>query len=394
MDLSGLKFGSSSAYTIVGEIGRGGMGVVLLAEKNSEGVADLVALKTIRTKGADHETRLKQEANIATGLRHENIVKTYGMESIPYAQLPAEFVQGYDTLSSDTGHRLKVQVRRALPGGRFADARTRLRISPPTVIDRKLYLIVMDYIEGTDLRTFQNEHVKRDLLIPVPLAAFAVSRVARALAYAHQSIVHRDISPENVLLNLQGVVKLSDFGVAVSGEAGGITGKLPYLSPEQILGKEVDLRTDLYSLGLVLYLLLTGVSLQRVPSKKPLAERLEFVRKLLDRSFPAPGLVRNDVPEELSMICMKMLARDPARRYASAEEVVRDLEQKHLYARGFGPTNNSMQAYLEMFDASFKETTKEQFRQLPFLHGQIQRPLSAALYTREGKALLEETLNR
>ncbi|RPH41407.1 MAG: hypothetical protein EHM91_10185, partial [Planctomycetota bacterium] len=72
MDLSGLKFLSSSTYTVVGEIGRGGMGIVLLAEKNSEGVADLVALKTIRTKSADHELRLKQEANIDTGLRHEN----------------------------------------------------------------------------------------------------------------------------------------------------------------------------------------------------------------------------------------------------------------------------------------------------------------------------------
>ena len=89
MDLSGLKFGSSSNYTILSEIGRGGMGIVFLAEKDSEGVVDLVALKTIRTKSADQEKRLREEANIATGLRHENIVKTYGLESIPYSQNPA-----------------------------------------------------------------------------------------------------------------------------------------------------------------------------------------------------------------------------------------------------------------------------------------------------------------
>ena len=95
MDLSGLKFNSSSNYSILSEIGRGGMGIVLLAEKDCEGVADLVALKTIRTKSADHEKRLKEEANLATGLRHENIVKTYGLESIPYSQLPPEFLREY-----------------------------------------------------------------------------------------------------------------------------------------------------------------------------------------------------------------------------------------------------------------------------------------------------------
>ncbi|HLF93634.1 MAG TPA: serine/threonine-protein kinase, partial [Planctomycetota bacterium] len=256
MDLSGLKFSSSSTYTVVGEIGRGGMGIVLLAEKNSEGVADLVALKTIRAKSAQHEQRLKGEANIATGLRHENIVKTYGLEAIPYSQLPQEFLREFDTLSFENARRLQVR-NRAVEGDRFAEARTRLRVGTPSGTEEKLYLMVMDYIEGTDLRTFLSEHLKRDLLIPAPLGAFVVSRIARALAYAHGSIVHRDISPENLLLNTQGVAKLSDFGVAVTEHAGGITGKISYLSPEQITGKAVDSRTDLYSLGLVLYLVLT-----------------------------------------------------------------------------------------------------------------------------------------
>ena len=393
MDLSGLKFTSSSTYTVVGEIGRGGMGIVLLAEKNSEGVADLVALKTIRTKSTDHEMRLKQEANIATGLRHENIVKTYGLEAIPYGQLPPEFLQEFDTLSYEEARRHAIQ-KGAVPGGKFGDARTRLRIVPQSTTEQKLLLMVMDYIEGTDVRTFQNDHFKRDLLLPVMLGSFIVSRIARSLAYAHLSIIHRDISPENLLLNTQGVVKLSDFGVAVEHKEEGLTGKISYMSPEQIAGEAVDARTDIYSLGLVLYMLLTGVFLQKVPARLKPAERVEYVRRLLGKPLLPPHKVRTDVPEPISDICMKMLAHDREKRFPRAETVARDLEQKYLYAKGFGPTNNSLQAYLEIFDAGFKEIAPDQLQQLPFLHGELRRPVSHAYYTPEGKAFLDEVRSR
>jgi len=392
VDLSGLKFTSSSTYTVVGEIGRGGMGIVLLAEKNSEGVADLVALKTIRTKSADHEMRLKQEANIATGLRHENIVKTYGLESIPYGQLPAEFLQEFDKLSFEDAKRHAIQ-KGSIPG-RFGDARTRMRIVPQATPEQKLYLMVMDYIEGTDVRTFQNEHFKRDLLIPVMLASFIVSRIARSLAYAHLSIIHRDISPENLLLNTQGVAKLSDFGVAVEQKEEGLIGKISYMSPEQISGEAVDARTDVYSLGLVLYMLLTGIFVQKVPMRLKPEERLDYVRRLLSKPYLPPHKVRTDVPEPISEICMKMLAHDREKRFPRAETVARDLEQKYLYAKGFGPTNNSLQAYLEIFDAGFKEIAPEQLQQLPFLHGELRRPVSHAHFTPEGKALLDDVRNR
>src|SRR5258706_51297 len=339
MDLSGLKFTSSSTYTIVGEIGRGGMGIVLLAEKNSEGVADLVALKTIRTKSADHEMRLKQEANIATGLRHENIVKTYGLEAIPYSQLPPDFLQEYDKLSFEDAKRNAIQ-RGGVPGGKFGDARTKLRILPQATTEQQLYLMIMDYIEGTDVRTFQNDHYKKDLLLPVPLAAFIVSRVARSLAYAHLSIIHRDISPENLLLNTQGVVKLSDFGVAIDHKEEGLTGKISYMSPEQIGGQVVDLRTDIYSLGLVLYLLLTGIPLQKVPMRMPSLERIEYAKKLLERELLPPHQVRTDVPEAISDICMRMLAPDRQKRFARADNVAPAMEQKYPYSQGFGATTN------------------------------------------------------
>jgi len=356
-------------------------------------VADLVALKTIRTKSADHETRLKQEANIATGLRHENIVKTYGLESIPYGQLPPEFLQEFDKLSFEDAKRHAIQ-KGALAVGRFGDARTRMRIVPQSTSEQKLYLMVMDYIEGTDVRTFQNDHFKRDLLLPVMLAAFIVSRVARSLAYAHLSIIHRDISPENLLLNTQGVVKLSDFGVAVEQKEEGLTGKISYMSPEQIAGEAVDARTDIYSLGLVLYMLLTGIFVQKVPARLKPQDRVEYVRRLFSKPFPPPHRVRTDVPEPISDICMKMLAHDREKRFPRAETVARDLEQKYLYAKGFGPTNNSLQAYLEIFDAQFKEIAPEQLQQLPFLHGELKRPVSHVFYTPEGKAFLDDVRNR
>ena len=123
-------------------------------------------------------------------------------------------------------------------------------------------------------------------------------------------------------------------------------------------------------------------------------ERLEYVRRLLGKPFLPAAAVRSDVPAELSEICSRMLALDRNRRYVRAEDVARDLEQKYLYASGFGPTNNSLQAYLEMFDANFKESTSEQMRQLPFLDGNLQRPLAKGAYTKEGMGILKEALNR
>ena len=189
-------------------------------------------------------------------------------------------------------------------------------------------------------------------------------------------------------------MKLSDFGVAVDHKEEGLTGKLSYMSPEQVSGEAVDARTDVYSLGLVLYLLLTGIPIQKVPQKLSPKDRVEYVRRLLGKPFLAPNRVRTDVPEPISDICMKMLAPDREKRFARAETVARDLEQKYLYAKGFGPTNNSLQAYLEIFDAQFKEIAPEQLQQLPFLHGELKRPIAAGYYTAEGKAFLEDVRGR
>jgi serine/threonine protein kinase len=109
--LKGLEFDSTSTYTLVEEIGRGGMGIVFLAEKHAEGVTDYVVLKTLKTFSPEYIAMLKKEANIATGLRHENIVKTYGLEAVPYGDLPATFTGAVQGVSFEQAHR-NLHVRR------------------------------------------------------------------------------------------------------------------------------------------------------------------------------------------------------------------------------------------------------------------------------------------
>lgn len=397
--LTGLTFNSSSAYTVVQEIGRGGMGIVFLAEKDCEGVIDYVVLKTIRTLSDEHEASLKREANIATGLRHENIVKTYGLESIGVSDLPDEFRQEINSLSFDRAERR--EVRTVMPGRRLFNTkqhrRTPLRpaLARPKEDDRKLYLMVMDYVEGTDLRTLHFAHLRRRLLVPCPLAAFAISRICRALSYAHQFLVHRDISPENILINNQGVSKLSDFGIAVTGADAlqQFAGKLTYMSPEQLARQPVDARSDIFSLGLVLYQVLTGISLHKAPSGLAFEEQLRYVQQRMAIEIPPPHQVREDIPEVLSNMTMRMLAKDLSVRYQRAEDCGNDLEMKYMYAEGFGPTNNSLAAYMTLFEEGFRSHSQDQLRQLKFLKNaegkiELQRRVSSEEYTQYGREII------
>lgn len=412
--LEGLQFPSSSTYHFVQEIGRGGMGIVFLAEKDCEGVMDYVVLKTIRNLSQEQTDRLKQEANIATSLRHENIVKTYGLESIAYSELPENIRQVIDNYHFEVGSvRKKLSVpsfaqRRAILEGKpvgatgmehhIAPVRPPVRRLQPVIHvvekkkdPRRLYLLAMDYVEGTDLRSLHHEHLEKFTLIPCPLTAFVISRICRALAYAHEHIVHRDVTPENVLINNQGVAKLTDFGVAVTGaEAIQLfAGKLNYMSPEQVANEQLDGRSDIFSLGLVAYEILTGINLLQTPVGMPLLQQIQYLQASFQQPFPAPHEVRKDIPEVLSAIVMKMLKVDKNQRYRSAQDVGNDLEQKYLYAAGFGPTNNSLAAYMRIFDLGWKVVSQDQMRQLAFLKGkdgriELKRPLQLADYTKAG----------
>ena len=373
--LAGISFRSTSTYTLLEEIGRGGMGIVFLAEKDNEGVKDYVVLKSIKTLSVEHENRLRQEANIATGLRHENIVKTYGLESIHFSALPEPFVKELEGLSFDRSRpRYNPYSPIARAVGKTLYQKMALKQSKSSAAHggKKLFLIAMDYIEGTDLRSLHEEHLKRGLLLPCPLAGFIISRMCRALSYAHQYIVHRDVSPENIMVNNQGVCKLSDFGVAAATaeEMKLFAGKLNYMSPEQIKQEPMDEKTDIFALGIVAYEIVTGICLYGTPGRLvSFEQQRQYIIEKMNQEITPPHEICPDVPEIFSRIIMKMLVKDKQLRYQSMYDVGDSLEQKYIYAHGFGPTNNSLAAYLQIFNKGFQQYDQEQLRQLNFLKG-------------------------
>ncbi len=401
--LTNITFHSTSTYKILDELGQGGMGMVYLAERNSEGVIDHVVLKTLKTIDEKQIIQLRNEANIATILRHENIVKSYGMESIPISKLPPRFRDFLDTLKPkennffQTKHvyRPKLTPKKSLSDSllHFEQTKTIRNLRD----DEKLYCMAMDYVEGVDLGNLYRKHLRMNMLIPSILTGFIVSRICRALSYAHKYIVHRDISPENIMINNHGVAKLMDFGIAVvAGVQKEFAGKVVYMSPEQLSGENLDGRSDIYSLGLVAYQMLTGINLFVQPDEMTFNEHVVWIARKMAKGFPLPHDVRKDVPQALSEIVGKMLITKTEHRYQNADDVCTDLEQKYLYAKGFGPTNNSMASYIKIFEQNFSNVSSNHLNQLSFMKDKtgvftIKRRFSLDDYTIIGKKLFAET---
>src|SRR5579871_80891 len=185
------------------------------------------------------------------------------------------------------------------------------------------YYIAMEFLDG---RTLKELIVSRGPA-PVNVAVEYARQILSALRFAHRhGIVHRDIKPHNVLVDNEGRVKVTDFGIARAGtsqmtEAGSIVGTAQYLSPEQARGTDVDQRSDLYSLGVVLYELLTG----ETPFEGDTP--VEIAMKHLSATPEPPSALRPGVPRELDWVVMRALAKDPEDRFQSAEEMDADLER-------------------------------------------------------------------
>jgi len=191
------------------------------------------------------------------------------------------------------------------------------------------YFIAMEHVAGRDLRALSARLRARGERLPIPLVAYLGWRVADALDHAHRKraadgsplrVVHRDVSPANVLLGFDGSVKVIDFGIAEASirarrRAGVLRGKFAYMSPEMVRGLPVDRRSDVFALGIVLHELLTGERLFAAPSE------LEVMEKVRAAAVPSPSTRNPAVAEALSGVVLRALARSPEDRFTWASEL-------------------------------------------------------------------------
>ena len=194
--------------------------------------------------------------------------------------------------------------------------------------------LVMEYLVGENLAGLVRRLTKRKERISYSLAAYIIAEVCDGLHYAHElkdeggnplELVHRDVSPQNVFVTYGGDVKLLDFGVATASQrltqtaSGEVKGKYAYMSPEQCRGEPLDRRSDIFSLGTVLYELTTLRRLFKRPNE------LQVMKAITEEPIPRPTRETHDYPGCLEEICVRALARDPAQRYSSAAEMRDDL---------------------------------------------------------------------
>jgi serine/threonine protein kinase len=216
--------------------------------------------------------------------------------------------------------------------------------------------IILEYIDGWSIIEYVERHRERGLFPDVELSIFIVSRVCRALQYVFEKakIVHRDISPSNIMMTREGTVKLIDFGIATrSGTRDhSLTGKPAYMAPEMVVELRADNRSDMFSLGAVLYEMLTR---ERLFGGQTNAEVLE---KVISATVHPPQAINPAIPGPVLEILKKALQRDPAHRYASAGEMGAACEH-FLYDKGYGPTNLTLKQYLA---GLFPEATRSAFR--------------------------------
>ena len=197
-----------------------------------------------------------------------------------------------------------------------------------------IYFIAMEYVDGKNLaqvmQSMQNG-------LPVDMAIFLISQISSGLHYSHTrkddktgqplNIIHRDISPPNILISMNGEVKISDFGISKAASepsltmTGVIKGKLSYLSPELAIGEAANQQTDIYALGLVFYEILSGKRVYRFE------DEFEALHQIPEITIPPIKTMRTDIPDELNAIIMKCLEKSPAARYQSAQEIRDDLRQ-------------------------------------------------------------------
>jgi serine/threonine protein kinase len=280
-------------YELIRRLATGGMAELFLARASAmAGFEKLVVLKRILPAHAESEDFIRMflaEARLAATLHHPNIVQVY-----------------------DIGEQ------------------------------RGTYFFTMEYVQGQDLRRIVRAARRSNRALPLEHILHIIMGIAAGLNHAHEKvghdglplgIVHRDVSPSNVLVTYEGSVKIVDFGIAKAATAqtatiaGTLKGKIPYMSPEQCRGESVDRRSDIFSIGTLLWELTTG--------KRLFAGDNEFatLNRVAQGDVPLPSSVRPDYPPELEQIVMKALQADPDQRYSTALDLQVDLEDFAREAR-------------------------------------------------------------
>jgi TonB family protein len=312
-------------YVLLEKIATGGMAEVWKArKKGEEGFQKIVAIKKILPHLSDNQDFIEMfidEAKLAAQLNHNNIIHIYDL-------------------------------------GKIANS----------------YFIAMEYIEGADLKAILRQAQDRDQPLGVELSLFIGSKIAAALDYAHRKrdfdqkdmeLVHRDVSPQNVLISHDGDIKLCDFGIAKAAskashtQAGALKGKLQYMSPEQAWGTNIDRRSDIFALGAVLFEMLTGRKLFTGDSEISILEQVRSA-KITDASS-----LNEEVTPEIDRILQRALQKDPANRYQTAADMARDIDAV-LYS--FRPTPTSADLAIFMHRIWTPEPAR------PALHGHEEAP--------------------
>ena len=319
----GINFGQ---YLLLDKIATGGMAEMFLAKrKGVEGFEKILAIKRILPHMSDNEefvTMFIDEAKLAAQLTHHNICQIFDLGKIENA-----------------------------------------------------YYIAMEYVNGKDLRAILRSSRTKTKPMPIDLAVLVISKIASALDYAHRkrgsngqplNLVHRDVSPQNILISYEGEVKLVDFGIAKAAtkahvtQHGALKGKLLYMSPEQAWGKTVDKRSDIFSLGIVLYELLTGRPLffDENDTEVTILEKVREAKITPTREF------NSRVPTELEKIVARALKKSPDERYQSSYEMQKDLDNL-FYSESYTATGATLANYVrdlfpdESHEGEMKESVSE-----------------------------------
>ncbi len=279
-----IQFGK---YLLLERIAVGGMAEVFKAKAfGVEGFERILAIKRILPNMADDDEFINMfvdEARIAVQFSHANIVQIYEL-------------------------------------GKYENQ----------------YYIAMEYVSGRDLRQILDNYRKRKEVLPLPVASFLVSKICDGLDYAHRKsdpsgkalhLIHRDVSPQNILVSYEGAVKITDFGIAKAEDrasktqAGVLKGKFGYMSPEQVRGLEIDHRSDIFAVGILMYEMLTNKRLFLGDSD------FSTLEKVRNAEVTPPSQHNPDIPAELERIMLKALAKERDERYQWCAELHDDLQQ-------------------------------------------------------------------